>query len=84
MKKTALATFGGGCFWCTETLFKELKGVEKVVSGYAGGKTANPNYISFTKIIPDMPNVFRLHLILPSFRMKRCLRSFFSPITQPP
>ncbi|OGK28206.1 peptide-methionine (S)-S-oxide reductase [Candidatus Roizmanbacteria bacterium RIFCSPHIGHO2_02_FULL_39_9] len=44
MKKTALATFGGGCFWFTETLFKELKGVEKVVSGYAGGKTANPNY----------------------------------------
>jgi len=39
-----LATFAGGCFWCTESFFKELKGVEKVVSGYAGGKTPNPNY----------------------------------------
>lgn len=44
MKKIETATFGGGCFWCTETLFKELKGIEKVVSGYSGGKTAHPNY----------------------------------------
>ena len=41
---TELATFAGGCFWCTETIFKELKGVEKVVSGYSGGKTKDPNY----------------------------------------
>lgn len=34
----------GGCFWCTEAVFKELKGVEKVVSGYAGGNTDNPTY----------------------------------------
>ncbi|MBI4225952.1 peptide-methionine (S)-S-oxide reductase MsrA [Candidatus Roizmanbacteria bacterium] len=39
-----LATFGGGCFWCTEAIFKELKGVEKVVSGYSGGKIKDPNY----------------------------------------
>lgn len=42
--KTELATFGGGCFWCTEAVFLKLKGVEKVVSGYAGGKTKNPTY----------------------------------------
>ncbi|WP_347720526.1 peptide-methionine (S)-S-oxide reductase MsrA [Candidatus Nanohalovita haloferacivicina] len=35
---------GGGCFWCTEAAFKELKGVEKVTSGYAGGHTENPSY----------------------------------------
>ena len=40
----ALATFGGGCFWCVEAVFLELKGVEKVVSGYAGGKIPNPTY----------------------------------------
>ena len=38
------ATFGGGCFWCTEVLFKSLKGVETVESGYSGGKVKNPTY----------------------------------------
>lgn len=38
------ATFGGGCFWCTEAIFESLKGVHKVVSGYAGGQTENPTY----------------------------------------
>jgi len=39
-----LATFGSGCFWCTEAVFQRLKGVEKVVSGYAGGHVLNPTY----------------------------------------
>jgi peptide-methionine (S)-S-oxide reductase len=38
------ATLGGGCFWCLEAVFIELQGVEKVVSGYAGGKIPNPPY----------------------------------------
>ena len=38
------ATIAGGCFWCTEAVFKELRGVEKVESGYSGGKVANPTY----------------------------------------
>ena len=41
---TERATFGGGCFWCTEALFQTVKGVKSVTSGYAGGKTANPTY----------------------------------------
>jgi len=36
--------FGGGCFWCTEAVFKMLKGIISVESGYAGGKKENPNY----------------------------------------
>ncbi len=40
----AQATFGGGCFWCVEAVFERLRGVESVVSGYAGGKTKNPTY----------------------------------------
>ncbi|MDP6594574.1 MAG: peptide-methionine (S)-S-oxide reductase MsrA [Candidatus Poribacteria bacterium] len=40
----AIATFGGGCFWCVEAVFQSLKGVEKVVSGYAGGDVSNPTY----------------------------------------
>jgi peptide-methionine (S)-S-oxide reductase len=39
-----LATFGSGCFWCTEAVFQRLKGVKKVVSGYAGGHVDNPTY----------------------------------------
>ena len=39
-----LATFGSGCFWCTEAVFLQLKGVKKVVSGYSGGTTPNPTY----------------------------------------
>ncbi len=39
-----LATLAGGCFWCLEAVFLEVKGVEKVVSGYAGGHDPNPNY----------------------------------------
>lgn len=38
------ATFGGGCFWCTEAVFQNLKGVSKVVSGYMGGHKENPSY----------------------------------------
>jgi peptide-methionine (S)-S-oxide reductase len=38
------ATLGGGCFWCLEAVYRELKGVERVVSGYAGGTVPNPSY----------------------------------------
>ncbi len=40
----AVATFGTGCFWCTEAIFQELEGVVKVTSGYSGGHTENPTY----------------------------------------
>ncbi|HZT80157.1 MAG TPA: peptide-methionine (S)-S-oxide reductase MsrA [Gemmataceae bacterium] len=39
-----VATLGGGCFWCLEAVFEQLRGVEKVQSGYAGGHTPNPTY----------------------------------------
>jgi peptide-methionine (S)-S-oxide reductase len=40
----ALATLGGGCFWCLEAVYQQLQGVEKVVSGYAAGDVTNPTY----------------------------------------
>lgn len=42
--KLQVATFGAGCFWCTEAVFLNVKGVTKVVSGYEGGKVKNPTY----------------------------------------
>jgi len=41
---TEIATLGGGCFWCLEAVYQELKGVQQVESGYAGGQTVNPTY----------------------------------------
>ena len=42
--QTAIAVFGGGCFWCTEAVFDELRGVKSVISGYAGGVIKKPSY----------------------------------------
>ncbi|MFA6978250.1 MAG: peptide-methionine (S)-S-oxide reductase MsrA [Ignavibacteriaceae bacterium] len=42
--KIDTATFGSGCFWCSEAIFERVKGVQKVISGYAGGATENPSY----------------------------------------
>ena len=42
------AYFAGGCFWCMEESFEQLKGVNEVVSGYSGGITANPTYREVT------------------------------------
>jgi peptide-methionine (S)-S-oxide reductase len=39
-----IATLAGGCFWCLEAIFKEVMGIDKVVSGYSGGTTVNPSY----------------------------------------
>jgi peptide-methionine (S)-S-oxide reductase len=41
---TEKATFGGGCFWCVEAVFEQLRGVDDVISGYAGGELPNPSY----------------------------------------
>lgn len=42
--RTEIAVFGGGCFWCTEAAFQNLKGVISVLPGYSGGSTPNPTY----------------------------------------
>ncbi|HLD08623.1 MAG TPA: peptide-methionine (S)-S-oxide reductase MsrA [Methylophilaceae bacterium] len=44
MSNEQIAIFAGGCFWCTEPVFSQIKGVKSVVSGYIGGHTTNPTY----------------------------------------
>jgi peptide-methionine (S)-S-oxide reductase len=46
--KLEIATLANGCFWCTEAIFQRLNGVEKVTSGYSGGKVKNPSYNEVT------------------------------------
>lgn len=43
-KEVKKIILGGGCFWCTEAIFKDIEGITKIVPGYAGGMTENPNY----------------------------------------
>ncbi len=43
-----VATYGAGCFWCVEAIYQDMKGVEKVESGYSGGKVSNPTYEQVT------------------------------------
>ncbi|MCL5030445.1 MAG: peptide-methionine (S)-S-oxide reductase MsrA [Bacteroidetes bacterium] len=45
-EKLETATFGSGCFWCTEAIFERINGVRSVVSGYSGGNVPNPSYES--------------------------------------
>ena len=71
------ATLGGGCFWCTEAVFKEVKGVHSVESGYSGGTVTNPSYrevcggktghaeviqVTFNPQVVSYANLVRLHL----------------------
>lgn len=74
--KFELATFGSGCFWCTEALFEKLNGVQEVVSGYSGGTTENPTYkevctgetghAEVTQIVFD-PNIISFEELLEVF-----------------
>ena len=43
-KQLEVATLGGGCFWCLDAVYRDVAGVERVVSGYAGGHVPNPTY----------------------------------------
>jgi peptide-methionine (S)-S-oxide reductase len=59
--KPALATFGSGCFWCTEAVFERLEGVDKVVSGYSGGHVKHPSYKEVTTGRTGHAEVCQIH-----------------------
>ncbi|MEM6631094.1 MAG: peptide-methionine (S)-S-oxide reductase MsrA [Bacteroidota bacterium] len=56
-----IATIGGGCFWCVEAIFQNLRGVDKVVSGYSGGKVPNPTYKEVCSGLTGHAEVIQVH-----------------------
>lgn len=72
-----LATFGSGCFWCTEAVFQNVKGVELVESGYTGGKVKNPSYREVCSGLTGHAEVVRLHFDPKLVSFKELLEIFW-------
>jgi len=73
-----LATLGGGCFWCLEAVYNELKGVERVVSGYAGGTVPNPSYYQVCEGDTGHVEVVQLTFDPREISFKEILHVFFT------
>ena len=74
------ATFAGGCFWCTETIFESIKGVEEVISGYAGGKETDPTYESVGSGMTSHAEAFQVYYDPKTISFKDLVRVFFASI----
>lgn len=75
--KTETATFGAGCFWCVEAIFQSLKGVEKVISGYSGGKISNPTYKEVTSGLTGHAEVVQITYNPEEISFKELLEVFW-------
>lgn len=78
MINTETATLAAGCFWCVEAVFDDLKGVEDVVSGYAGGHTENPTYRQVCDGNTGHAEVAEIRFDPSVISFKDILRVFFS------
>ena len=72
-----IATLAGGCFWCLEAVYEDLKGVESVECGYMGGKTANPSYEDVCSGDTGHAEVVQLTFDPKSVSFKEILEVFF-------
>lgn len=75
--ENAVATFGGGCFWCTEAVFQRLEGVIQVVSGYSGGKIKNPTYREICSGLTGHAEVIQITYDPTKIRFETLLLVFF-------
>lgn len=71
------ATLGGGCFWCIEAIFEELKGVESAISGYSGGNVKNPSYREVTSGKTGHAEVIQIKYDPDQISYKQILEVFF-------
>jgi peptide-methionine (S)-S-oxide reductase len=72
------ATLGGGCFWCLEAAFQQLRGVERVQSGYAGGHTPNPSYEAVCSGTTGHAEVVQIHFDARTISYRDILDVFFT------
>lgn len=72
------AIFGGGCFWCTESVFLHVRGVKKVESGYAGGQQSNPNYEQICSGTTGHAEVIRIDFDETQIHFSQLLDVFFT------
>ena len=73
-----IAVLGGGCFWCLEPVFKELRGVQEVLSGYAGGARPNPNYEQICSGVTGHAEVIKISFDPQAISFAMLLDVFFS------
>ena len=76
--KTQIAVFGGGCFWCLEAVFTQLKGVIKVESGYSGGNKPNPDYKEVCSGNTGHAEVIKIEFDPDTISYELLLRIFFA------
>ena len=72
------AILGGGCFWCTEAVFQQIKGVSLVESGYTGGRNANPTYEQICSGTTGHADVVRVQFDSAQIRYRDLLEIFFT------
>jgi peptide-methionine (S)-S-oxide reductase len=75
---TEIATLGGGCFWCLEAVYQELKGVRHVESGYAGGQVPNPTYEQVCDGTTGHAEVVQVHFDPEVVSYREILEIFFT------
>lgn len=76
--KLEIAVFGGGCFWCTEAVFKMLKGVKSVIPGYAGGHKENPAYEEVSAGVTGHAEVIKIEFDTSQVTYESLLTVFFA------
>ncbi|CAL62724.1 Peptide methionine sulfoxide reductase msrA (Protein-methionine-S-oxide reductase) (Peptide-methionine (S)-S-oxide reductase) (Peptide Met(O) reductase) [Herminiimonas arsenicoxydans] len=75
---TEIATLGGGCFWCTEAVFQQMKGITAIESGYTGGQVANPSYEQICEGTTGHAEVVRLTFDPAVVSFREILEVFFT------
>lgn len=73
-----IAVFGGGCFWCTEAIFKRITGIKSVIPGYSGGNVENPSYEEVSSGLTNHAEVIKIEFDPKQINYRFLLEIFFN------